>query len=174
MATMSTECPRYKHIDDVERLDYYKRGGYHPIRIGDHLSERYRIVHKLGHGSFSTIWLAKDGLHSKYVAIKVGTGSSDHKEIDILSRLGNHPSGRVHIGRGLVPSVFDRFDLRGPNGTHSCFVTTAAMCSLADTILAGNYKPFQTEVARSISAQLAMAVAYMHIARFVHGGKGFE
>ena len=78
---MSTWRPAYHHIDDVERLDNYRPGGYHPIRIGDNLQERYRIVHKLGYGSFSTTWLARDEQLAKYVAVKVGTADSSGKKL---------------------------------------------------------------------------------------------
>ncbi|KAF3343746.1 Sodium/potassium-transporting ATPase subunit alpha-1 [Verticillium dahliae VDG2] len=170
---MSTNRPRYKHIDDVERLDYYEKGGYHPLQTGDYLQKRYRIVHKLGFGSYSTIWLVRDEQLSKYVAIKVGTASSNHKEIDILSRLANHPAGDKSLGTSLIPPVLDRFNVHGPNGTHPCFVTVPAMCSLADAIAAGDHEPFQTSVARSLAAQLAMAVAHMHSVGFVHGDLHF-
>ncbi|PYH76785.1 hypothetical protein BO82DRAFT_425296 [Aspergillus uvarum CBS 121591] len=50
----------YKPIEDVERMKYYQPGGYHPGTIGDRLHDRYRVIHKLGHGTYSTIWLARD------------------------------------------------------------------------------------------------------------------
>lgn len=45
----------YKLIEDVEKLEYYRPGGYHPLLHGDCLHGRYRVVHKLGYGTFSTI-----------------------------------------------------------------------------------------------------------------------
>jgi hypothetical protein len=48
----------------------------HPIQIGNYLHERYRIVHKLGYGSFSTVWLARDEQASKYVAVKLCTADA--------------------------------------------------------------------------------------------------
>lgn len=105
------------------------------------------------------------------MTIKVGTAASNYKEIDILNRLANHISGEKSLGKGLIPSVFDHFHVHGPNGTHPCLVTTLATCSLAHTIVAGDHEPFQTNVARSLAAQLAMAVAYMHSVGFVHGGE---
>lgn len=45
----------YHWLDDVEDLEGYVTGGYHPIHLGDELSQgRYRIVHKLGFGTYST------------------------------------------------------------------------------------------------------------------------
>ena len=55
--------------DEMEDIHQDKPGGYHPVRLGDVLprepaststTHRYRILQKLGHGAFSTVWLAKD------------------------------------------------------------------------------------------------------------------
>ena len=62
--------------EDVEDMSMYKLGGYHPVTLGDTFSSisdskapRYRVLHKLGHGSFSTVWLAQDLANGKYVYI---------------------------------------------------------------------------------------------------------
>uniref|UniRef100_A0A915LVJ1 non-specific serine/threonine protein kinase n=1 Tax=Meloidogyne javanica TaxID=6303 RepID=A0A915LVJ1_MELJA len=46
--------------DDEEQEDPkdYRRGGYHPVRIGDVFKNgRYHVIRKLGWGHFSTVWL---------------------------------------------------------------------------------------------------------------------
>ena len=48
---------KYRWIDGAERLERYQPGGYHPVLIGDVLEKRYRVVHKLGYGTYSTIWI---------------------------------------------------------------------------------------------------------------------
>ncbi|CDM37059.1 Protein kinase-like domain [Penicillium roqueforti FM164] len=48
----------YEPIEGVEKLESYRVGGYHSMTIGDHIHNRYQVVHKLGHGTYSTIWLA--------------------------------------------------------------------------------------------------------------------
>jgi serine/threonine-protein kinase SRPK3 len=58
-------------LEDVESVEHYCPGRFHPITIGDHLHGPYRIVHKLGFGAYSTVWLAKDERADRYVAIKI-------------------------------------------------------------------------------------------------------
>lgn len=54
----------YNPSEDVEDLCYYKPGGYHPVKLGDLFPSkecsRYRVLHKLGWGASSTVWLATD------------------------------------------------------------------------------------------------------------------
>jgi len=58
---MSTDCPRYKHIDNIERLDYYKKGGYHPIQIGDRFHKREKWEAKTKTESFDGNGTPKPG-----------------------------------------------------------------------------------------------------------------
>lgn len=84
---MKTTRVFYKPIEDVERLEHYKPGGYHPVTIGDRFHNRYQVVHKLGHGTYSTIWLSRDGEFNRYVAAKVCTADSNPLEVNVLSTL---------------------------------------------------------------------------------------
>jgi hypothetical protein len=45
---------------EQESKEDYRVGGYHPIRINEVLKGRYIVVHKLGWGYFSTVWLCWD------------------------------------------------------------------------------------------------------------------
>ena len=45
-------------------LDAYYPGGLHPVHFGDLFHHgRLMMVRKLGHGAFSTVWLAKDTMY---------------------------------------------------------------------------------------------------------------
>ncbi|KAJ8125209.1 hypothetical protein O1611_g8430 [Lasiodiplodia mahajangana] len=158
----------YEYTEDVESPYSYCKGGYHPITIGDCLHGRYRVVHKLGFGGYSTTWLARDVQQSKYVAVKVGMADSDEKEVEILAHLTSSAAGQEHGGRSMIQPVLDRFTIAGPNGTHPCFVTAPARCSLALSLEAG-LGLFQLDVAQSLAAQLVMAVAYTHDKGYFHG-----
>ncbi|GJC85702.1 serine/threonine-protein kinase SRPK [Colletotrichum liriopes] len=168
---MSASGIEYGYIEDVERLSDYRLGGYHPIHIDDRLHKRYRIVHKLGHGTFSTAWLALDENTSKYVAIKVGTADADIQEVNILSQLTTGAAASSHAAdeASMIPTVLDRFSLDGPNGTHPCLVTVPARCSLMDAREASDSRLFQLDVARALAAQLAMAISLVHSKGYAHG-----
>jgi len=59
--------------DPTEWLEAYRPGGLHPIHLGDTLcQERYKIIRKLGYGSFSTVWLAHDRRYVEDVLIDLG------------------------------------------------------------------------------------------------------
>ncbi len=107
--------------DGLEDLEGYEEGGYHPIHLGDTLDDecRYRVVHKLGHGGFGTVWLCRDIQDSKYVAIKVimaGVDAADMIDLD-LDKLDRTAQGAEFIG-----STRHYFSLQGPNGAHECLV----------------------------------------------------
>jgi non-specific serine/threonine protein kinase len=45
----------------TEWSEAYRPGGFHPVNIGDEFKDsRYKVLRKLGNGSFSTVWLVHD------------------------------------------------------------------------------------------------------------------
>ncbi|KAF4619518.1 hypothetical protein D9613_005562 [Agrocybe pediades] len=53
-------------LDRVEDIEDYQPGGFHPISIGDTFDHgRFRVLHKLGFGGSSTVWLARDHAHEQ-------------------------------------------------------------------------------------------------------------
>jgi len=171
---MPTSASQYQYVEDVENLEDYRLGGYYPVQIGDRLHTRYRIVHKLGHGTYSTAWLALDEQTSTYVAIKVGAADADKHEADILTQISTGtaaaPSNsEITAVASTVPLALDRFTIDGPNGTHPCLVAAPARCSLRDAKEASDWRLFQLDVARSLAAQLAMAISLVHSQGYAHG-----
>ncbi|KLJ11847.1 hypothetical protein EMPG_12994 [Blastomyces silverae] len=111
---------KYAYVEEgVERLDYYVRGGYHPVKIGDKFQEgRYVIAHKLGFGRSATTWLAEDKATKKLVALKISTAESAERthEEQILLRLAESRSALP--GKAIVQTLLHSFTFSGPNGTH--------------------------------------------------------
>lgn len=62
IANASRTCPiTYTCGIDAEPLHRYRSGGYHPVALGDLFNNgRYKVLHKLGWGGYSTVWAARD------------------------------------------------------------------------------------------------------------------
>jgi hypothetical protein len=107
----------------LEDYNQYRPGGYHPVHLGDTLGHdaRYRVLHKLGSGLSSTVWLCQNTVEGKYVAIKIimADKSKDSRELNYmkLKDLSHEQSGGDKIG---IPE--DHFWIDGPNGTHLCLI----------------------------------------------------
>lgn len=177
---------KYKQIAFVENLEDYKPGGFHPVHIGDHLKEnRYHIINKLGHGCFSTVWLAEDTLNKTCVAISIpqaqlSQDSSDtthedtRKTIRILQHLAE--GKETHDRRSNVLLPLDIFQLTGPNGAHSCIVThlqgqSLAMVTKRNLGRLSETLPFLK--AKSAITSLMVGFAYIHSRDICHGGLSY-
>ena len=75
---------------------------------------RYRVVHKLGFGGYSTIWLALDTIHRQYVAVKICSADSREGSLEggILQRLSHSAlDDATNPGKRLVQTLMDAFDI---------------------------------------------------------------
>lgn len=158
---------------DVEYLEDYVPGGYHPTLIGDiFCSGRYTIAHKLGFGGYSTIWLAWDQQRRRYVSLKILTAraSSDSHEGDTLQYIMK--SDLTHTGKRFIPSLLDQFSFYGPNGYHQCLVGEPTGISIAKSKEESTNFMFPPDAARSTAAQLLLGLSYLHANGICHGGEG--
>ncbi|KAJ7074408.1 kinase-like domain-containing protein [Mycena amicta] len=140
-------------LDDVESAEEYRRGGLHPILIGDKFAEgRYKILHKLGFGGSSTIWLARDQhKHSADWSLSKLCSPNDMAEICIPKLLQT-----VFPASDVFQTVEDYFRVHGPNGKHQFLISA----------------PGRHPGSRRLRADLARrAIHHMHTAGLVHGGK---
>lgn len=166
----------YYRQEEVEYLERYCAGQYHPVKLGDEYSDgRYCVVHKLGFGSYSTVWLAKDRHSNKYVALKIiiadnSASSNENRILRLLEQYRKSYSG-VH-GEEYVPKLLDEFTIDGPNGRHACLVSEPAGCSVAESKEAGLHWRFPLHIARAIAARVIIGLSFIHSAGIVHGGRG--
>ncbi|KAK9251861.1 CMGC/SRPK protein kinase [Lipomyces tetrasporus] len=126
--------PLYTSTIDAEPLHRYRKGGYHPITLGEFLKDgRYKILHKLGWGGYSTVWAARDQIEEAYVALKVsvseGENDGGNRGLQVMRELSP-----IHPSPQHVMLMLDDFDLEGPNGTHKCLVFELLGPSIPDTI----------------------------------------
>ncbi|KAL8930419.1 MAG: hypothetical protein Q9208_000603 [Pyrenodesmia sp. 3 TL-2023] len=163
----------YHRQEEVEHLERYCAGQYHPAKLGDEFSDgRYRVVHKLGFGSYSTVWLAKDRHSNEYVALKIiiADDSASSNESRILRLLEQHRRSNPGVhGEEYIPRLLDEFIIDGPNGRHACLVSEPAGCSVAESKEAGLRWRFPLHIARAIAARVIMGLNFIHSAGIVHG-----
>jgi serine/threonine-protein kinase SRPK3 len=157
-------------------IDRYKEGGFHPVHIGDSFQKgRYTVIHKLGHGGFAIVWLARDSKQSRYVALKILAArlSKDCPEVEMLRRLRNGPVGG-HVGKAYVMDLLHHFWIGGPNGEHLCVVSQVGGPSIKlwndSPGLRSGTRRLKAAIARKVSLQATEGLAYIHSMGIVHGG----
>ena len=166
---------RLPRLDKVEDVEMYRKGGFHPIHLADTLKGgRYHILHKLGYGGFSTVWLARDEHLQQLVSLKVLTAdaSEQQKELMMLRYLDERARGDLR--RNSILSILDSFSIQGPNGTHTCYVSPVGGPSISQLCdspgqVAGSRR-LHVRLARKLAEQLANAVLLLHSLGIAHGG----
>lgn len=161
----------YHQEPDLEDFENYATGGYHPTVVGDTFhNDRYEVVHKLGFGGYSLVWLAQDKKLNRYVALKmlVADESQASNESIVLKMLSTDKA--THPGQQFVRRQLDEFVFDGPNGRHLCLVLDPAACSVRESKECSATMLFPVEAARSIAAQLIMGTSYLHSKGICHGG----
>lgn len=172
--TLQYQPPRVDNIEDVEN---YRPGGFHPISIGDVFHDnRYRVLRKLGFGGHSTVWLARDRELQRVVSLKVLSAKSSHdcKELAIYQQLWEECGTVQHPGRPYICSLLNHFSLTGPNGTHLCLVHPIAgpsISSLSNTPgQPSGSRRVRCSLAQKFEKQIALALDYLHFEGICHGG----
>jgi hypothetical protein len=110
----------------VEDAEYYRPGEFLPISIGDIFAQgRYKILHKLGQGGSSTIWLARE-FPNTLVTLKAMCASLSMKapsqlpDIAIPSLLQHWY--QANFSACSLQVVGDYFLVGSPNGIHQIII----------------------------------------------------
>ncbi|ODQ64314.1 kinase-like protein [Nadsonia fulvescens var. elongata DSM 6958] len=152
---------------EEESEEDYRKGGYHPVRIGEtYKNNRYIIVRKLGWGHFSTVWLAKDSANNdKHVALKVVRSAPQYTEtaIDEIRMLRKIVEANPnHPGKAHVVELLDSFKHIGPNGTHVCMVFEVLGENLLGLIQKYDHRGIPMALVKQITKQVLLGLDYLH------------
>jgi serine/threonine protein kinase len=147
--------------DASEPLERYEQGLYYPTCIGEVLAEKYRIEHKLGHGGFSTVWMAHHLPGKKDVALKIMTpGEAGEREYKMQNEITSH----VRDTSRLI-TYQDTFLLRGARDYHRVLVFPLQGPTLRD-----HARRTPVAARRSAAKQLLQALKALHDCGLVHRG----
>lgn len=143
----------------------YRRGGYHPVKIGDLFQSRYHVTRKLGWGYFSTVWLCWDLVEKSFVALKVVKSKSSCTEtaLDEIQLLTAVRDADVKDEkRNKVIQLLNDFKISGVNGTHICMVFKVLGDNLLKLIMKSNYKGIPLNNVKCIIRQVLEGLDYLH------------
>ena len=182
--------PLYLSSIDAEPLHRYYQGGYHPIILGEFLhSGRYKVLHKLGWGGYSTVWLARDQRlydqyefhaieanwkysrcrNEVYVAIKIGVAEAYGKEIRELQVMKQLAASCPRPKHTVL--MLENFHLKGPNGSHNCLVFELLGPNIPDIIDAHfPHGRLPGNLAKRIAKQSLIGLSNLHQRKVGHGG----
>lgn len=162
------------HLDmsseEEEEEEEYKKGGYHPVAIGDtFFNGKYMVEAKLGWGHFSTVWLANNTNEKNQVALKIVKSAHHYTdaardEIKILQKAtSSDPNNEYYIVR-----LLDHFEINGPHGLHVCMVFEKVGCNLLTLIRMYKYKGLPIPLVRIIAKQVLIGVEFLHRCMIIH------
>ena len=180
---LADEFDKNSTYSEDEGIEDYKKGGYHPVFVGEILNGRYVILQKLGWGHFSTVWLARDIKYETYIAIKVQKSASHYleaafDEVEILQKAVKHTrdpawikdlhaiyrdeAGEFGVDDCHVVQLLNAFIYQGPYGRHFCMVFEVLGVNLLEIIKRYDYKGIPLPVCRRMARQILIGLHYLH------------
>ncbi|KAL6344978.1 hypothetical protein AAG906_007709 [Vitis piasezkii] len=140
------------------------REGHYVFGLGENLTPRYKILSKMGEGTFGRVLECWDRDTREYVAIKVVRSISKYRdaamvEIGVLQQLVKNDKCRLRCVQ-----IQHWFDYRN----HICIVFEKLGPSLFDFLKRNKYCPFPVDLVREFGRQLLESVAYVHDLCLIH------
>lgn len=140
------------------------KDGHYMFALGDNLTPRYKILKKIGEGTFGQVLECWDREIRDFVAIKIIRGLQRYREaafieIDALREVAKYDRSGTRCVQML-----NWFDYRN----HICIVFEKLGPSLYDFLRKNNYHPFPIDIVRELGKQLLESVAYMHQLHLIH------
>ncbi|KAJ4985972.1 protein kinase domain-containing protein [Stagonosporopsis vannaccii] len=164
------DWPTHSCDIDTEPLHRYQRGGYHPVHLGDCLSNgRYKVLHKLGWGGYSTVWAARDTRNQTYVAVKIAVSEPNYQNRETTILRTTAAAHSEQPGYRHLMTMQDYFQINGPNGTHECLVLELLGPSVADLLEAhSGIERLPGMLAKTIAKQALLGLCFLHEQKIAH------
>ncbi|KAI0459496.1 kinase-like protein [Xylaria acuta] len=155
---------------NTENIEKYRPGGFHPVHLGDRFDHgRYKIVHKLGAGGFSTVWLAEDKIEEKWVALKI-VAAKHSRMVAEKATLSRSATSSLTTGDepAFIAQYHRQFTFEGPNGHHLCLVLPVLGPPVSD-LSHGFTCRLRPWLARKVGYEAVKAIANLHSHGLCHG-----
>lgn len=160
---------RLRTYEEIENLEDYEPGGYHPIDLFDVLDGRFEVVYKLGFGGIAMVWLCYETDAKRWRAIKINAAShssDDCAELKILKAMKEKSITPEQLFAMHVVVPWEVFWIDGPNGRHLCSVMPVLGPSLSKwrDDLGIDYDTID-----KMSYQFTEGLAFLHKMDIAHG-----
>ncbi|KAH8585940.1 kinase-like domain-containing protein [Bisporella sp. PMI_857] len=161
---------------EEERLPFYNRDDYYPMRIGAVIKDRCQVVAKLGYGTSSTVWLCHDLRDRKYWILKVHVNTlKRNEELEVYRHLAG--ARTEHPGREYIRQLEDSFKLKALMANTIVFQQTLVASALNQILIGLNFIHEATVIhtddeIRKPSARKQVGDITMYISRYMLGGAG--
>jgi len=164
----TSEDDSEEYDSDDEGQSGYRKGGYHPVLVGEKYNNRYIIERKLGWGHFSTVWLASDcnvsNTHPyKLVALKIQKSAKRYTEaaVDEIELL-KEAKTKDPKGERYVVQLLDYFFHDGPHGRHVCLVFEVLGKNLLWLIKKYDHRGIPLRLCKILTRQMLVALDFLH------------
>ena len=150
--------------DEEEDARDYKKGGYHPVKIGELFKDAaYEVLTKIGWGHFSTVWLAWDRRADRPVALKIQKSAQRYSEaaVDEIELLKQVAASERAEERNLV-LLRDSFVHRGVNGKHHVLAFEVLGDNLLALIKESDYQGLPLAAVRVMASCVLRALHHLH------------
>lgn len=185
---------------EEETIPDYIAPRYYPVRLGEVFQDRYQIVGKLGYGTTSTVWLARD-LRSVgsarerpveddicFIFTNMEHASSGRRHVTLKLFINSKAMGdqldnevnmykrieagpKHHVGRSAVRSLLDTFEIDGPDGQHRCLVHPPLWESVLHFLHRNPVRRLPAPVLAFILQRTFHALDYLHTeCQIIHTG----
>ena len=150
--------------NEEEDLKDYRKGGYHPVKVGDAFSQgRYSVLSKVGWGHFSTVWLAWDSSNSRPTVLKFQKSAGRYSEaakdeVELLRAVCDS----ANVDERFLVLMQDHFVHRGVNGLHHVMGFEVLGPTLLSLIKQTEYQGLPLAVVRRIAYCVLTALAHLH------------
>ncbi|OQO10485.1 hypothetical protein B0A48_03782 [Cryoendolithus antarcticus] len=150
---------------EEETTEAYKPKNWYPVRLGEVLNDRYKVVGKLGYGGSSTIWLCRDlRKDDEYVIVKVYINNLKwQREIPIYEHIASLKSR--HSGLQCVRRMLDSFEILKPGVRHFCLVHEALGVDLEylrDFMRRNDQQRMHPDMIRQLLRPILRALHFLH------------
>ncbi|KAJ9490350.1 hypothetical protein VN97_g2932 [Penicillium thymicola] len=117
-----------QELVDEEVCPNYNSATFYPAKPGEVLAKKFQLLVKIGWGSQSTVWLARDISRLKWQSGKTVTlkiiNSNDADDARHEHEIESHitQQNREHRGCVIIRTCLDGFEVDGPGAKHMCLV----------------------------------------------------